>query len=71
MLFMTEDSKAEINPVPMAALHRPCSASVSSRWVSMSVRPAFFRPYTTRYMPSENITTCHGASRSTRRVEMR
>ncbi|PAV69552.1 hypothetical protein WR25_22206 [Diploscapter pachys] len=48
MLFMTEDSNAAISPVPMAALHSPCCARRSNRWVSMSVRPAFFSPYTTR-----------------------
>ncbi len=30
----------------------------------MPVRPAFRSPNTTRYMPSEKITTCQGASRS-------
>ncbi|MNL49047.1 hypothetical protein D3C87_1719520 [compost metagenome] len=68
MLFMMDDSSAAMNPAPKVAAQMPCSAnrlSISARyWVS----PALRKPYTTRYIPNEKITICHGASRITLRV---
>src|SRR3546814_8016388 len=60
---MIDDSTAARMPVPNAAPHTPPLAERSSRPAMAVVSPAFFNPSTTRYMPSENITNCHGASR--------
>ncbi|MNT40936.1 hypothetical protein D3C72_1772800 [compost metagenome] len=67
-LFMMDDRKAVIRPVPIAAPHNPCSAKRSNTCARWAVNPALRRPYTTRYMPSEKITMCQGASRMILRV---
>src|SRR5699024_368981 len=67
-LFITDDKKAEINPIPKMLFNNPYSEICDNISAKTVVIPTFFKPNTTKYIPNEKITIFQGASLMTRFV---